>query len=338
MIFNKIKKIILGSSLFFAILLNAEHEASAVSISPPVIDVAVDPGVAIERSIIIDNETDKERTYSVGVMNFEMTGEEGYQKFIPVEADKNIDLAGWIRYNEDKIAVRPKSAKKFIFTINIPSDADPGGHYASIYFSTGVTEADENKESGVGIQSQINSLILLQVSGDVKESASIDNFNLEYGSMLLSSLPVKFVYRMNNQGNVHIRPKGNIEIKNIFGKRTVLLDANSKNNRILPQNIRKIESQWGDDLKYSSDPVNKFIEEVKYDFGNFAFGKYTARLDVVYGNGNGKFLSKELVFWVFPWKAILFSALFIIIILISSATLIKKYNRWIIKKHVQLAQ
>jgi hypothetical protein len=324
--------------LFLAVFLYAS-QAEATSISPPIIDIVSDPGTIIERSITIDNETDKERAYSVGVMNFEMTGEEGYQKFIPVEADKSIDLAGWIRYNEDKIIVQPKSAKKFIFTINIPQDADPGGHYASIYFSTGATGTDENKESGVGVQAQINSLILLQVSGEVKESAEIDNFNLENNGSLLSGLPVKFIYRINNQGNVHIRPEGNIEIKNIFGKRTVLLDANPKNNRVLPQNIRKIESQWGENLKYSSeDPVNRLIEEIQYDFRNLAFGKYTARLDIVYGGGNGNLLSKEITFWVIPWKAILVSALLLIIMIIIARMMIKKYNRWIIKKHSQSLQ
>jgi hypothetical protein len=318
------------------IFLFCAHQAKAISISPPIIDVASDPGTIIERSITINNETDKERIYSVGVMNFEMTGEEGYQKFIPLEADKSFDLSGWIKYNEDKIIVQPKNSKKFIFTINVPLDADPGGHYASIFFSTGTTRSEENKDSNVGIEAQINSLILLQVSGAVDEKAQIESFNLENKSTLLYHLPAKFIFRINNEGNTHIRPKGNIEIKNIFGKRTVLLDANPKNNRVLPENIRKIESQWGSNLEYlSSDSINKFIEEIKYDFKNFAFGKYAARLDIVYGNGNGNLLTREITFWVFPWRAILASSLFIIIMIIIARTLIKKYNKWIIKKHSQ---
>lgn len=333
-----IKNKIIGCLVFCSVFLWTQ-QAKAVSISPPVIDIASDPGTRIERSITIDNETDKERTYSIGVMNFEMTGEEGYQKFLPVEIDKNIDLSGWIKYDEDRITVSPKSAKKFMFTIDIPSDADPGGHYASIYFSTGATSSDGSKDSAIGVQAQINSLILLQVSGDVKEIAQIENFNLEDEGALLYHLPARFIYRVNNQGNVHIRPKGNIEIKNIFGKRTVLLDANPKNNRILPRNIRKIESQWGSDLENpSSGAIERFIEETKYDFRNFALGRYTARLDVVYGNGNGNLLSKEITFWIIPWKAILVSILFILTVLVSLIILIKKYNKWIIKNHARSLQ
>ncbi|MDF1498503.1 MAG: DUF916 domain-containing protein [Patescibacteria group bacterium] len=326
------RKKIIGCFVFLAVFL-LFGEVGAVSISPPVIEIDVNPGDQIERTIKVNNETEKERTYIVGVKKFEMIGEEGYQKFIPIEENNDdFGLTSWIKYNETKIVVSPKSSKEFKFTIDIPLSADPGGHYASVYFSTGAENVDNDASSAVGVQAQINSLILFRVSGDVVEKAEIESFDLENGKILLYHLPVNFVFRVKNEGNVHIMPIGNIEIKNMFGKKVEVLNANPKNNRVLPESIRKIESQWGSDEKNMLE--GGFIQELKNEYSNFAFGKYSARLDAVYGNGNQNLLSGMIIFWIIPWRLILVFVIIFVFLLFGIVILIKKYNKWVVKKHL----
>lgn len=331
MLRNLNKKSIISFAIF--LIFFGFGEAQAVSISPPVIELEAGPGSFIERTIEINNETSEERIYSIGVKKFEMIGEEGKQKFIPVAEDNDFDLTSWIKYNDNKIIIPPKSARKFKFTVNVPSKADPGGHYASIYFNTGKANLSENGNSAVGVEAQINSLILLRVSGNIVEKAEVESLEMEGGKTLLYRLPAKFVLRLKNSGNVHIRPKGNIEIKNLFGKKVGLVDANIIKSRVLPDSIRKIESQWGSDWENQPETwAANFIQELKYEYNNFALGKYTAKLDMVYGKGNGNLLTREIYFWVFPWKIIVVVLALAIISLLILIKSIKRYNNWIISQ------
>ncbi len=337
MLLNINKKIIISLTLLLVFLWSGETQA--VSISPPVIEIEADPGNSIERSIEINNETNEERVYTIGVKKFEMIGEEGKQKFMPVSEEGDFGLTSWIKYAENKITVPSKSTGKLKFTINVPLDADPGGHYASIYFNTGKANLSESTNSAVGVEAQVNSLVLLRVSGEVIEKAELESFEMDGGKTLLYRLPANFVLRLKNSGNIHIKPKGNIEIKNLFGKRVSLIDANPIKSRVLPKSIRKIETQWGADYQSGQGlstslraNAANFIRELKYEYNNYAFGRYTAKMDVVYGKGNGNLLTREISFWVFPWKIIIVALAIAVSGLIIFIKSIKKYNNWIISQ------
>lgn len=310
--------------------------AKAVLISPPVMEIEADPGSSIERAIEVGNETDQERIYVVGVKKFEMTGEEGQQKFIPAEEVDDFGLTSWIKYEEKEIIIPPKGSKNFVFTIEVPKSADPGGHYASIYFSSGKPSGENGEESKVGMEAQIHSLILARVSGDILEKVEIESFELKGRKNSINRLPIAFVWKIKNSGNVHARAQGNIEIKDMFGRRAELLDANPKNYRVLPGSARKIESWWGNVFDTAGGgKAEDFFQEAKKELDNFAVGKYSAKLDIVYGKRNDNFLSREISFWVFPWRI---SLLFLIALAVFAAVivaLIKRYNKWIVKKHLE---
>ena len=47
-------------------------------------------------------------------------------------------------------------------------------------------------------------------------------------------LPISFETRIQNLGNVHVKPKGSIVVKNMFGKEVVAVPLNPDNFIILP--------------------------------------------------------------------------------------------------------
>lgn len=331
-----LKNIKLFGFLVLFLTLFRSDAAKAILISPPVMEIEADPGSSIERAIEVGNETDQERIYVVGVKKFEMTGEEGQQKFISAEEGDDFGLTSWIKYEEKEIVIPSKGSKNFVFTIEVPKSADPGGHYASIYFSSGKLSGENGEESKVGVEAQIHSLILVRVSGDILEKAEIESFEIEGDKTSVNRLPVLFVWRMKNMGNVHVRAQGNIEIKDMFWQKTELIDANPKNYRVLPGSARKIESRWGNVFDTAgSGKTEDFFQEAKKEFDNFAIGKYSAKLDIVYGKGNDNFLSREISFWVFPWRILLLSLIALAVFAAVIIALIKRYNKWIVKKHFE---
>ncbi len=308
--------------------------AKAVLISPPVMEIEVNPGDSVERTIEVGNEADQEKVYTVGVKKFEISGEEGQQKFISVEEGDDFGLTSWIKYEEKEIIIPPKESKNLVFRIEVPENADPGGHYGSIYFSSGKPSEEYDENSKVGVEAQIHSLILVRVAGDIVEKADVESFGIEGDKTSASRLPVLFVWRMKNTGNVHIRTQGNIEIEDMFGNRAQLLDANPNNYRVLPGSTRRIESLWGNASDAAVESGN-FLEEAKKELDNFAIGKYSAKLDIVYGKGNANFLSKEIIFWVFPWRILLLSLMALAVFAAAIVMLVKRYNRWIVKRHLE---
>ena len=63
---------------------------------------------------------------------------------------------------------------------------------------------------------------------------------------------------------------------------------------------------------------------------NFAIGKYTASLNLKYGDN--KTSSNQIVFWVVPWQILtLITGLLILLIIIIKTTM-KKYNKRLVEK------
>ncbi len=308
---------------------------AAISISPPVMEIDITSGNSVERTIEVGNETDQEKFYAVGIGKFEMVGEEGYQKFLPIEEGNDFGVASWIKYEENNIVVPPRGSKKFMFTIDVPENADPGGHYASIHFSIGKPTEEDAEDSMVGVEAQIHSLILVRVAGDIIEKAEIESFGIKDDKTPINRFPVALVWKLKNSGNVHIRAQGNIEIKDMFGRRVELIDANPKNYRALPGATRKIEAWWGDMSDFdNNDESSSFFQEAKKEFSNFAIGKYSAKLDIVYGDGNKNFLSEEISFWMIPWRVLLIALIMFAVLAVVIILFVKRYNKWIVKKHL----
>jgi hypothetical protein len=74
-----------------------------------------------------------------------------------------------------------------------------------------------------------------------------------------------------------------------------------------------------------------FIDSIKYQWNNFAFGRYTADLRINYGN-KGEVATGSFAFFVFPWQLLLIEVLILGIGFFLIRFIFKRYNRWIIKK------
>jgi hypothetical protein len=79
-------------------------------------------------------------------------------------------------------------------------------------------------------------------------------------------------------------------------------------------------------------PKLKFWDAAKYEWHNFAFGRYTATLKVVYGTKQLKSDRAEMVFYIIPWQllCILVPAGLILLVLLRYG--IKYYNRYIVSR------
>ena len=289
----------------------------ALEIAPPVVYLTVDPGKTYKTQIFIRDISSGNLQVAGQVNNFIASGEDGTPKIL-LDNDAASDpytIVNWVA-PLPKLLLIPREIKSMTATINVPADASPGGHYGVIRFTA--TAPSVEGGSGVSLSASIGVLMLITVTGNIQEGLSVKEFSVNNGGSagtFFQSGPVNFVERLENTGNVHLKPVGQVSITDMFGKKFAAVNVNLPPANILPHSTRKF-----------TQPLDKAV------IGNKRlFGRYTATLKVDYGDSK-KTLTSTTVFWVVPYKLIGGIILTLIVGFFLIRFLISRYNQRILSR------
>lgn len=310
----------LKSVMLVGLLLASFGYASALTISPARLELGANPGDVVEQEFTIINEQDTDQVYYTSVENFEAQGESGTPNFIR----EDIGFSSWVEVAE-KVTIKKGEKLKVPFKISVPADADAGGHFAAIFLST-VPPSSVGNEVSVG--AKIGMLMLLRVSGDIKEEGGVLSFSTKDNKKFVTTLPIDFIYRFNNNGGDRVKPLGTLSIKNSIGMTTESLNANKNEGNVLPSSVRRFEVRWGDEEPIPASA--SFFSFVSYEMRNFALGLYSAKLDLAFGTNGVS--TKSFYFFVFPWHLMTVVLIIALVIFIALRFALKRYNAWIIKQ------
>lgn len=308
-------------------------QAVALTVSPVRIEASGDPGTKFEGAMMLINEEQETKAFYSSFANFDASGESGAPQFV----SGSDGLAAWIT-TIPQVTLTPGEQKEVPYTINVPANAKPGGYFAAIFWGTQAPIVEGGGEVAIG--GKLGVLVLFRVAGEIAEGGGLLEFGIADQKKTHSSLPITFVYRFSNDGGDRVKPTGEVKITNIFGGTTAVLDANRRDGNVLPGSIRKFEIVWAtkgqEKLAVVSEEQARIRESLgffgiaKYQWKNFAFGRYTAHLDLTYGSD--KQANANYSFFIFPWQLLsIISALFIVVGL-GGRTGLRKYNRWVIAK------
>ena len=271
--------------------------SATLTVSPPLFETAGSPGAELKQRVALTNESDNPRVITVEKQNFTARGEEG-QAELCIE-DCPFPLAPWVTVTPSTVTIAPKVRQEFDVTINVPGNAEPGGHYGALVFSPAVSD-DPN--ANVRVVSQVSALMLVRVPGDVIETAKIESF--ESDKNRYSKGPVNFDIRVKADGNVHVKPTGTIEVSNIFGSKIATIPVAGQN--VLPSTVRNLKTKW--------------------DHSQL-FGPYKAKLTLTYGGTEQK-LESSTRFWGAP---------IITIAIIAGILLLLFFFLWLPRKRLKKA-
>ena len=289
------------------------QEAVSFSVSPTIFDMTANPGQTWRSTIRIINVNPYPLQVFIDTNNFVPRGEDGVPTFIPVTSDvePNSTLAQWI-VTDPELTIAAEQTIELPITISLPDTAAPGGHFAAVMISTKPTDKS-NPETSVQTSQVISSLIFLRVAGDISENSSIRSFRTT--KYLLSKPEATFEIRIENKGNVHVQPQGEIKIFNMWGKERGSIPVNQQTlfGNVLPSSVRKYAFTWNSEWSVTD------------------IGRYTAVATLAYGNEGRQFMTADTAFWIIPWKP-LFIVLGILIAFFSLITwAIKLYVRSMLK-------
>lgn len=262
------------------------QDSLSVTVTPPLFQLTVAPGESWTSSVKVVNNNGYAVTYGPQVVDFEAQGEGGQGSFVPLiqtfenEPIRGDSLGAWIEISKEPITIEAGESGEIEFTVRVPENADPGGHYAAIMIGPYSESAQEG--SHMKVSSFVTSLLFVRIKGEIVESGRIREFTTALS--VYQKPEANFVLRFENTGNTHLRPQGSITLYNMWGKERgqVLINEKSNFGNVLPRSVRKFEFAWSGEENL------------------FEIGRYSALVTLAYGDDGRQSTTAKTYFWVVP--------------------------------------
>jgi len=311
-----------------------------ISVAPEIFELEVKRGEIFENKIKILNSSQVPVPIEATINNFGAQEETGtitfYEESAKKEGEDDISYSPrkWIKIENPNFILEPNETEEVKFKVEIPENAEPGGHYAvalfepklpSFYFEKGAIQAIPQIGVLFLFKVKVEGLERLAEPPTIVEFSIPEKFHLQKLEDLLfkvvraaenekftivetSHLP--FTLSIKNNDIYHIKPEGKLEILNNNGK--IVGETEIKEITILPGKTKKFPVEFKPNLpgilkKYLPASISDFISK------NLLFGKYKAHLSLKTKN---TMIEKEIEFWALPWKVTLSTVLICSILLI----------------------
>lgn len=305
----------LGAAVCIALLspqsVMAQGAAQAgVGIKPGIYEEPLEPGQSDSFTLSITNRENQQRELFLQARNISGV-EAGGQPIFTDEGQEltGYELASWIDFSTESVIVPAGETRDVEIFIEVPEDAPPGSHFGGVNVTA---EAPRLRESGAGIAYGVTNIVTVRVAGEASEAAIIRSFSTD--KYIHGATDVTFTARVENQGNVLLRPVGPIQIYNMFGAEVANETFNPDKAGVFPGVTRIFEFKW--------------FEE------NPGLGKYQAVLSLAYGSeGASKTMTSTVSFWILPLNIVGPAAAALFVLLLITYFGVKVYVRRTVAHH-----
>jgi len=308
-----ISALLFSLGLFSFATYSSADSALSVTVTPPLFQLTIGPGESWTSALKIVNNNTYDVTYYAQVVDMQANGENGQSKFVPIIGPPDpalaaSELARWMTISAAPITVKAGKTMDLPFTVKIPFNAEPGGHYAAILVGTQPL-AGSSTGTQLKVSSYVSSLLFARVKGDVIETGRIREFVSDQG--LYQTPNANFTLRFENTGNTHLKPEGNVTIYNMWGKERgkVLINQDSNFGNVLPKSIRRFQFSWEGEQSV------------------FDIGRYSATVTLTFGQDEKKNISATTYFWVVPIVPVAMTLGTLVLFLLVLAWFIRRYIR-----------
>ena len=277
----------------------ASHAQVGISMFPIKFDLTVSPGQTYSDTVTVINPNN----FPIGVQPEVENISGGNQGSIDLVAT-NIPhgLSSWISINQTSFTLAPQQQKQIPFSITVPANGEPGGHYGAILFR-GLSVVTST--SGVGLSGRVGSVVLVNVPGASFATGKIDSFTMG-SSSYASHGPFSFSFTVENNGNTHFSPTGQVTLSGPLFPTTVI-PFNS--GIIFPGFNRVFSASWP---------------------GRYAFGPITATLSLNIPDSGTQ--TAVISFFAFPWQEAVGLLILIILVVLFFGTFAKNFKIVRVKK------
>lgn len=286
------------------------NSGQGLQISPVLTELNGERGGSYTIKLSVMNVTGSDLIFNSQVNDFGAKDETGTPEILlDQNAPASASIKAWVTPIRS-LRLKPKQVQSIDVKINVPKDAEPGGHYGVVRFSGTPPELED---TGVSLAASAGTLILVRVSGAINEQLrAVELFATNNGQpgSWFESTPLTLVQRIKNEGNVHVKPVGTGVVTDMFGRKVASIQINPDNRNILPNSIRRFEESFN---------------------GSWLIGQYTMNMSLAYGT-TGQVLEGQTTFWIIPWRLILAVIAILALLFFGLRWKLNRYKAKIIRK------
>ncbi len=336
MSYSRFKKILIGLCLFtfsfapFCWVCAEQSVSPKLGVSPHTFEMHVFPGETRADSIKITNNSEVPLPVEVRIVDFTASDEIGGMAFDESDQDISISSRKWFSIEKPNLILEAGETEKIPFTISVPEEAEPGGHYSVVLFEPRMpsyyfAEGHPKVVPVIGVLFLL-SVKTLSLEPEASQKLEVIEFSVpeeerllvleNTASKLLGSIvhaateieiveksPSSFILRIKNNDIYHIKPFGRVLIYNVFGKK--IGEAEVAQTTILPGKIRQFPVEFSSEasrrLSWLPASLSEFLSR------NLFIGRYKAILDLkakspVQAGLLELNIPTTLTFFSFPWK------------------------------------
>lgn len=255
-----------------------DQPTSAIKVSPAIIELIAAPGEVSEVTVTVTNIADVPIPIKASPQAFS----EIPQNLSDAQRDI-FDASRWIELIEADFILDPGESQNVRVAVTVPTDAEPGGHYATVYMRS-LIPSEVVPESRLYLTARVGILAFLIVKGDIRENA---DFPVLRTANVHSHLPVTFETTFRNMGNVHLLPSGVVKIYN--WRNQEIEQVQMKPQIVLPGQEFRFLTEWSPSA---------------------LLGQYTAQVEMRYGSDQTVVLSNRVPLWVSPFMLVIMIVVF----------------------------
>lgn len=215
-----------------------DKPSKAITIEPFLQEVVIKPGrSSVPFAIEVINHSSSSYSFRAKAVDFGSLDQSGGVLFSGTNAPdllRRYGLSKWLRLDDSVRTIAPKARLTLRPKIENRRDLSPGGHYAAVVLSS-VSRRGAARAAKVDFNQNISALIFAKKTGAVDYGLELLSINDDH-RLLTTASAVNLKFR--SSGNVHVMPRGLVEITDPFGKLIGKGTINVESGWILPETER----------------------------------------------------------------------------------------------------
>jgi len=295
----------------------ANATSAGLGVNKSILDIEVPVGFSKTEEIIIsNNSTSTPLPIQANLLLWNLKEDSDDIEF--VRAEDALNATKWVSITPTDIILEPEEKRILNITIRPPQDASPGSYFVMIDFQPTFPEF-YFEESGPRFLPELGALLFIKVpilgldiekqpySADIEyidpqgvnKIPFVSNILPRAHAGVFDNAVNEVLASVKNNGIFHFKAKGEIVVKNIFGRTVAKTEFPER--YFLPNRSRIVDIDIIPKPEKSTSAISNLFRNISYLWRtNSYFGPYTATASLLLPN-NQKII-KSINFWIIPWK------------------------------------
>jgi hypothetical protein len=226
----------------------------SITLSPVSQRYKVKQGETLSGTMTIVNDGKRDYKFTTYARPYSVSNE-AYEPDFSTEA-KNADAYQWVQFEQSSYMLKAGDSREVPYTIRVPNDAAPGGHYGVLFAET--QPKGDSKGTAVERKKRVGLILYMTVNGTFKIGGDADDISIPF---FQDRPPLTASQTVHNTGNSDFLVTTDTKIYDVFGGNKY---ENTKEVPVLPGTTRNITFEWESSPRfglYKVDIATKFLDE-----------------------------------------------------------------------------